>query len=288
MLSLDVKLLVPLPGGPPGLSKHAYLAPFQAIAAMTIPLLATKPLSAPSRVSSFLPTSEETSRQNGRFAPQLDRSGTDQLIEQAYRQIYFHAFKVDRDPMLESQLRSGQISTRQFIRELLLSSKFRDDFYRCNSNYRVVEQVVGRVLGRPVHGQHEQIAWSIVIAQQGLVGFVDALLNSPEYLENFGEDLVPFQRSRVLAGQAIGTMPFNQQAPRYNSYWRDAMARRAPAGLGSAWTPGGGWPQPAWLAGQPSSAMQKIWQGLVTTGGFVLTGLVIETARAMLSTAAQG
>ena len=34
--------------------------------------------------------------------------------------------------------------------------------------------------------------------------------------------------------------------------------------------------------------MQKIWQGLVTTGGFVLTGLVIETARAMLSTAAQG
>jgi len=115
--------------------------------------------------------------------------------------------------VLESQLRSGQITTREFIRGLLKSDKFRNDFYRCNSNYRVVEQVVGRVLGRPVHGEAERIAWSIVIAQKGLPGFIDALLDSQEYLEAFGDDLVPYQRSRTLAGQAIGAMPFNQQAP---------------------------------------------------------------------------
>jgi phycobilisome rod-core linker protein len=269
-------------------AKKAYLSHLAEIFFMALPLLATKPVTGAARVSSFLSGTEETPRQNGRFAVQLDRSGTDQLIEQAYRQIFFHAFKVDRDPALESQLRSAQITTRMFIRELLLSKKFRNDFYRCNSNYKVVEQVVGRVLGRPVHGQQEQIAWSIVIAEQGLVGFVDALLNSPEYLENFGEDLVPYQRSRVLAGQAVGTMPFNQQAPRYGSYWRDAMALRAPAGSNSAWMPDSGWPQPAWLVGQPTPAMQKIWQGFVATGGFLLTGLVIWIALAMLSTAAQG
>ena len=121
-----------------------------------------------------------------------------------------------------------------------------------------------------------------------LPAFIDALIDSPEYQEAFGEDLVPYQRSRVLAGQAVGTMPFNQQAPRYNAYWRDTMARRAPAGSGGGWSPNAGWPRPAWLANQPTPAMQNIWRWFVATGGFALTGLVIWTAIAMLSTGAQG
>ncbi|MEY4801257.1 MAG: hypothetical protein RLZZ213_1704 [Cyanobacteriota bacterium] len=123
-----------------------------------------------------------------------------------------------------------------------------------------------------------------MIAEQGLPKFVDALLNSDEYRDNFGDNLVPFQRSRVLPGQAVGTMPFNQQAPRYDSYWREAMARRAPAGGLNPWTDGGGWARPAWLEGQPTPRVQAIWQYTVATGGFVLTGLVIWIAAAMLST----
>jgi len=255
---------------------------------MALPVLATKPLTSNARVSSFLDANEESPRQSTAVGPQRERAASDALIEQAYRQIFFHAFKADRDAVLESQLRSSQISTREFIRQLLRSDKFRNDFYRCNSNYRVVEQVVGRVLGRPVHGEQERIAWSIVIAEQGLPAFIDALIDSPEYLETFGEDLVPYQRSRVLAGQAVGTIPFNQQAPRYNAYWRDTMARRAPAGSGGGWSPASGWPRPAWLANQPTPAVQNAWRWFVATGGFVLTGFVIWTARAMLSTGAQG
>ena len=255
---------------------------------MALPVLATKPLTNNARVSNFLAASEETPRQFSRQVRQQDGDAADALIEQAYRQVFFHAFKADRDAVLESQLRSGQITTREFVRQLLRSDKFRNDFYRCNSNYQVVEQVVGRVLGRPVHGEQERIAWSIVIAEQGLPAFIDALIDSPEYLETFGEDLVPYQRARVLAGQAVGAMPFNQQAPRYNAYWRDAMARRAPAGSGSSWAPGAGWPRPAWLANQPTPAVQNAWRWFVATGGFVLTGFVIWTAIAMLSTGAQG
>jgi phycobilisome rod-core linker protein len=76
-----------------------------------------------------------------------------------------------------------------------------------------------------------------VIAEQGLPAFIDALIDSPEYLETFGKDLVPYQRSRVLAGQAVGTMPFNQQAPRYNAYWRDTMARRCRTPGAGSWPP---------------------------------------------------
>ena len=49
------------------------------------------------------------------------RAEMDGLIEQAYRQVFFHAMRSDREPFLESQLRSGNITVRDFIRGLLLS-----------------------------------------------------------------------------------------------------------------------------------------------------------------------
>ena len=239
--------------------------------------------------SSDLVGSDETPRQpTGNRG--LGSTNLDETIEQAYRQIFFHAFKVDRDSVLESQLRSNQITVRDFVRGLLLSRKFRDDFYRTNSNYQIVEQLVGRVLGRPVHGDRERIALSILVAQQGLPALVDQLLDSKEYLDNFGYDLVPFQRSRVLAGRSEGQLPFNQQAPRYGRYWREISAKRAPAGSGNGWQPSGGFslPRPAWLADAPSPLARSIWQGVVATAGFAITGLVIYTAAVMLSTAAAG
>ncbi|MFM9109906.1 MAG: phycobilisome rod-core linker polypeptide [Prochlorococcaceae cyanobacterium] len=257
---------------------------------MALPLIATPPTSQNARVRSFNVGNEETPRQVNGVRPSTRRE-LDEQIEQAYRQIFFHAFKVDREPVLESRLRNGQIVMRDFVRGLLNSDKFRNDFYRCNSNYRVVDQIVGRVLGRPVHGQPERIALSILIAEQGLPGLVDHLLDSPEYLENFGYDSVPFQRSRVLGGHAGSSIPFNQQAPRYDGYWRQTTAQRAPVGRGTAWSPSGGGfslPRPAWLADAPSPLARSIWQGLVTAGGFAITGLVIYTAAAMLGTAGAG
>jgi phycobilisome rod-core linker protein len=253
---------------------------------MSLPLLTTAPRTQNARVRSFAVGGDESPRQiiqtDGR-----NSTDADILIEQAYRQIYFHAFKVDREPLLESQLRDGRITVRDFIRSLLLSRKFRDDFYRCNSNYRMVDQIVGRVLGRPVHGQQERIALSILIAEQGLGALVDTLLDSPEYLESFGLDTVPFQRSRVLAGRAMGDVPFNQQAPRYERTWRESLSRRAPAGQGRGWAPSSGFnlPRPAWLADAPSPLARRIWQGIVTTAGFGITGFVLYTAAVMLSTA---
>jgi len=153
----------------------------------------------------------------------LSAADTDALIEAAYRQIFFHAFRCNRDAFLESQLRNNQITVRDFIRGLLLSDTFRSSFYRFNSNYQVVTQMIQRVLGRDVHGQAETIAWSIVIANKGLVGFVDALLDSREYIDNFGYDTVPYQRRRVLPGRALGETPFNIKSPRYESYWRGIL-----------------------------------------------------------------
>ncbi|WP_055077627.1 phycobilisome rod-core linker polypeptide [Pseudanabaena sp. 'Roaring Creek'] len=186
---------------------------------MALPLLNYAPASQNSRVAGFTVGSDNSPRIYN-TANLLSSTEMDDLIEAAYRQIFFHAFATDREVALESQLRSGNISVRQFVRGLILSDTYRRSFYEKNSNYRFVEQTVQRVLGRDVYSEKEKIAWSIVVATKGIEGFIDALLNSDEYLEAFGEDTLPYQRRRVLPSQAIGEVPFNIKSPRYDAYHR--------------------------------------------------------------------
>jgi phycobilisome rod-core linker protein len=61
-----------------------------------------------------------------------------------------------------------------------------------------------------------------VIGTKGRAGFINDLLNSEEYLENFGDSIVPFQRRRVLPSGA-SELPFNIQSPRYNEYYRGKL-----------------------------------------------------------------
>ena len=145
------------------------------------------------------------------------------LINAAYRQIFFHAFDCDRETALESQLRNRQITVRDFIRGLLLSNTFLDSFYNKNSNYRFVKHCIERVLGRQVYNEAEQISWSAVVMTKGVRGFIDELLNSDEYLESFGENIVPYHRRRILPSRAVGEMPFNLASPRYDAYHRNQL-----------------------------------------------------------------
>lgn len=186
---------------------------------MAIPLLSYSPSSQNVRVSGYDVPGDDQPRI---FSSDnlLSPSDMDTLIEAAYRQLFFHAFEADREPFLESQLRSGQITVRDFVRGLLLSNTYKRSFYDLNSNYRFVEQTVQRVLGRDVFNEREKIAWSIVVATQGLKGFVDQLLNSQEYLDAFGDSIVPYQRRRSLPGRAQGDLPFNIKSPRYDAYYR--------------------------------------------------------------------
>ena len=207
------------------------------------------------------------------------RAEMDNLIEQAYRQVFFHAMRSDRELFLESQLRSGNITVRDFIRGLLLSERFQQGYYQCNSNYRMVDQVVGRVLGRPVHGDAERRTWSIVIGEKGFTAFVDAVLDTEEYMESFGYDLVPQQRSRVLPGRSVGETPIYQQFPRYGADWRDALQERAPsdqAQMQQLET------SAAWVNGQPPAFALKLWLGLALVGGFELGRVILTIAFSML------
>jgi len=193
---------------------------------MTIPLLSYPLSSQNQRVDGFEIPGDEQPR-----VYSLDnlpiRTEMDEIIWAAYRQIFNEQQIIahNRQVALESQLRAGQITVRDFIRGLVLSDSFRRLNYESNNNYRFVEMCIQRVLGRKVYNDRETYAWSIVLTTKGLRNFVDTLLNTEEYLNQFGDTTVPYQRRRILpqrfsTGEATptqGELPFARMA-RYDQY----------------------------------------------------------------------
>ncbi|WP_414563128.1 MULTISPECIES: phycobilisome rod-core linker polypeptide [unclassified Anabaena] len=185
---------------------------------MTIPLLEYKPSSQNQRVPGYEVPNEDTPRIY-RIEDYAYDGEVQELIWAAYRQVFseHEILKFYRQSNLESQVKNRAITVRDFIRGLAKSESFRNLVVQTNSNYRLVEIALKRLLGRTSYNKDEEIAWSIKIATLGWDGFVDALIDSQEYQTNFGENIVPYQRRRYK------DRPFNLVTPRYGDYWRDKL-----------------------------------------------------------------
>ena len=243
---------------------------------MSIPLLEYKPLSQNQRVAGFEVAGDEQPRI---YSTDNLLSGfdLDLLIGAAYRQICNEQQMLEnhRQLYLESQLRAGQITVRGFIRGLVLSDSFKRLTFDCNNNYRFVEICIQRLLGRHVYGDREKITWSIVIATKGLPSFVDELLNSEEYLSNYGDSIVPYQRRRILPQQTKGEVTFAHMA-RYGTDHRDRLPKQVFKGnKGAARLDYVRW---EWQK-NPPAIIGKIGAGIVFTGagivGFMVVGVFL-------------
>ncbi|PSB21133.1 phycobilisome rod-core linker polypeptide CpcG2 [Phormidesmis priestleyi ULC007] len=185
---------------------------------MSIPLLEYNPASQNQRVAGYEVPSEDTPYIY-RLEDAIDDTDLTDLIWASYRQVFSEhvILKSNRQSNLESQLRNRAITGRDFIRGLAKSETYRRLVVETNSNYRVVELTLKRLLGRAPYSKDEEIAWSIKIATLGWDHFVDALIDSDEYEQAFGENTVPYQRRRYK------DRPFNLVTPRYGDYWRDKL-----------------------------------------------------------------
>ncbi len=185
---------------------------------MSIPLLSYKPASQNQRVPGYQVPDEDTPY-TYRLEDCASETEIQALIWATYRQIFgeHETLQSNRQSTLESQLKNRTLTVRDFVRGLAKSEAFRRLVVEPNSNYRLVEVCLKRLLGRAPYNQDEEIAWSIKIATLGWGGFVDALVDSQEYQTNFGENIVPYQRRRYK------DRPFNLVTPRYGSDWRDKL-----------------------------------------------------------------
>ena len=115
----------------------------------------------------------------------------------AYRQVFGNVQPMESERLLsaESQLRNGDISVREFVRSLALSSFYRSRYFDAVSPHRAVELNFKHLLGRPPQDEAEISAHVATVATSGFEGEINSYLDSDEYLQTFGEDTVPYPTS---------------------------------------------------------------------------------------------
>ncbi|HEY9701426.1 MAG TPA: phycobilisome rod-core linker polypeptide, partial [Allocoleopsis sp.] len=121
---------------------------------------------------------------------------------------------------LDSKLRNGEISVREFVRSLASSEIYRKRFYSPYPNTKVIEYLFRHLLGRAPATQAEIRQYNQILADKGLRAAVEAMVESPEYARYFGEDVVPYNRFPSLpAGNYLGSVKANQDLVKQS--WSD-------------------------------------------------------------------
>lgn len=134
-------------------------------------------------------------RRGGQPSVRGTEASTQAVINAVYVQILGTAgYAGERNKVEEIKLENGDISLREFVRQVARSTAFRRRYWSGLYITKAIEVMHRRILGRPTFGRWEIDAYFDTAARSGFYGVVDKLLNSAEYNECFGEDTVPYER----------------------------------------------------------------------------------------------
>jgi phycobilisome core-membrane linker protein len=128
-------------------------------------------------------------------------SSTQAVLQAAYRQVFGRAlYQGQGDSVAEIKLENGELTVREFIRRVAKSETFRKLYWTPYYVCKAIEYIHRRLLGRPTFGRQEMNKYFDICAKQGFYALVDALIDSAEYSQAFGEDTVPYERYLTPAG----------------------------------------------------------------------------------------
>jgi len=162
-------------------------------------------------------------RQKYAMKPGLSASEKTAAIKAAYRQIF------ERDitraysqsiSYLESQVRNGDISMKEFVRRLAKSSLYRKQFFEPFINSRALELAFRHILGRGPSSREEVQKYFSIVSTGGLPALVDALVDSQEYADYFGEETVPYLRGLGVEAQECRNWGMQQDLFSYSAPFR--------------------------------------------------------------------
>ncbi|NEP12347.1 MAG: photosystem I reaction center subunit X [Symploca sp. SIO2C1] len=131
-----------------------------------------------------------------------DKPAVKNLVRAAYRQIFERDVEPyivqDKFNSLESKLSNGEITVKEFIEGLGCSDVYIKEFYTPYPNTKVIELGTKHFLGRAPLNQQEIQKYNLILATEGIRGFIGAMVNGMEYLQAFNEDVVPYRRFPTL------------------------------------------------------------------------------------------
>nr|YP_010198622.1 phycobilisome linker polypeptide [Gracilaria pacifica]UAD87038.1 phycobilisome linker polypeptide [Gracilaria pacifica] len=153
---------------------------------------------------------------------QLNQVQLENNVEQVIKAVYLRVFGrfVYQSEQLtikkfEDLFRDRQISVRMFISELIKSTVFRslywDNLYIC----KAIEYIHNRLIGRPTYGRQEINKYFDIAYKQGYYQMIDAIINSIEYMDTFGENIVPYER--YITSSEIAARNLTLSKKQYNT-----------------------------------------------------------------------
>ena len=129
------------------------------------------------------------------------------IISAVYRQVFGRPVYAGQEiSNAESRFNNDEINVRDFVKAVAKSESFRKTYWTSLYVMKAVEYIHRRLLGRPTYGRQETNKYFDVCAKQGFYALIDAIIDSPEYTECFGEDTVPYERYLTPGGQAMRSL----------------------------------------------------------------------------------
>ncbi|MFN5221206.1 MAG: phycobilisome rod-core linker polypeptide [Cyanobacteriota bacterium] len=149
-----------------------------------------------------------TPRRSGQPSVRGTEASTQAVLRAVYNQVLGNAgYAGERNTVEEIKLENGDISLREFIRQVARSNAFRRRYWSGLYITKAIEVMHRRLLGRPTFGRWEINNYFDTAARSGFYGVVDAMINSREYNETFGEDTVPYERFITAADRNARKVP---------------------------------------------------------------------------------
>ena len=120
-----------------------------------------------------------------------------ETINALYKNIFgnLSLMQSERPIDIERKLRNGDITVREFTRKICKSTIYRNFYFDSISQYKSIKLRYKHILGRPIKSQIEVTQSSNIINDLGFEAHIDFLIDSDEYNNVFGEDIVPYMRS---------------------------------------------------------------------------------------------
>ena len=149
------------------------------------------------------------------------------IILSVYKQVLGNPHVMDSERLVtaESQFCRGEFSVRDFVRAVAKSDFYRKRYFESCAPYRFVELNFKHLLGRAPADQQELSEHICRCINEGYEAEIDSYLDSTEYQDTFGEDIVPYyQGATSQVGQK--QVGYNRTLSLYQGY----------AGVDSAFT----------------------------------------------------
>ncbi|WP_026097512.1 phycobilisome linker polypeptide [Baaleninema simplex] len=151
--------------------------------------------------------------------PNWTETDAQTAIRAVYRQLLGNDYVMasERLTSAESLLCDGSISVREFVRAVAKSELYKKKFFYNSFQTRFIELNCKHLLGRAPLDEAEVVEHLDRYQNQGYDADIDSYIDSTEYLESFGENVVPYYRGfDIQWGQK--TVGFTRMFQLYRGY----------------------------------------------------------------------